>query len=113
MTASMPELPINAVHYKRTPAFHTDSIPERLLADHTTKAGTWALIHVLKGRLLYLIPSKQFETVLIPGYPGVIEPETLHRVRPLSDVEFYIEFFVCVETEPDQIPWKTTFGHQA
>lgn len=108
MTVSMTQLPADAVAYKRTPSFHTNSIPERLLKDHATKPGTWALIHVLKGRLLYFIPSRQFETVLIPGFPGVIAPEVLHRVRPLSDVEFFIEFFACAEVGQGQSSGTTS-----
>ena len=78
-----------------------DSIMTRdvtyLLKAHTTKQGTWALIHVLEGRLVYKIvepgrpPSNEVLTPTTP--PGVIEPAILHEVAPLGPVRFYVEFY--------------------
>lgn len=89
-------LPQGLHAYRRTPEFTETTIPKALLSAHTTKQGTWALIHVLEGRLAYRIsdPARPTcETVLSPdGAPGVIEPEILHEVEPLGPVRFYVEF---------------------
>lgn len=44
-------LPQGLHAYRRTPEFTETTIPKTLLSAHTTKQGTWALIHVLEGRL--------------------------------------------------------------
>jgi tellurite resistance-related uncharacterized protein len=89
-------LPVAARPYRRTDVFTEQSVPAGLLKAHTTKAGTWGLIHVLEGRLAYRIvdarrPSS--ETILTPHVsPGLVEPTILHEVEPLGAVRFYVEF---------------------
>jgi tellurite resistance-related uncharacterized protein len=89
-------LPVAARPYRRTDVFTEQSVPAGLLKAHTTKAGTWGLIHVLEGRLAYRIvdarrPSS--ETILTPEVSaGVVEPTILHEVEPLGTVRFYVEF---------------------
>lgn len=89
-------LPENAKPYRRTDEFTEATTPAGLLRAHTTKAGTWALIHVLEGRLAYRITDPRrlaSETVLTPDTPpGVVEPTVLHQVEPLGPVRFYVEF---------------------
>ena len=90
-------LPLDARPYRRTDTFTEVTVPAALLKAHTTKQGTWALIHVLEGRLVYKIvepgrPSSH--EVLTPTTPpGVIEPAILHEVAPLGPVRFYVEFY--------------------
>lgn len=90
------ELPDTARPYRRTDEFTEATVPAGLLKAHTTKAGSWALIHVLEGRLAYRIVDPRrpaTETVLTPGAaPGVVEPTVLHEVEPLGAVRFYVEF---------------------
>lgn len=90
-------LPADAHPYRRTDIFTEATVPVGLLRAHTTKEGTWALIHVLKGQLAYRITDDrrpQTETTLVPGgLPGLVEPTILHQVAPLGPVEFYVEFF--------------------
>lgn len=82
--------------YRRTPEFTEATVPPGLLKAHTTKDGTWALIHVLEGRLAYRIEDPRrpaSDLVLTPeGPPGVVEPTILHAVTPLGAVRFYVEF---------------------
>lgn len=89
-------LPQDMQPYRRTLEFTETTIPKALLSAHTTKDGTWGLIHVLKGRLAYRIndPARSAsQTVLSPDdAPGVIEPKILHEVEPLGPVRFYVEF---------------------
>mmetsp|Transcript_11836 Transcript_11836/g.26401 ORF Transcript_11836/g.26401 Transcript_11836/m.26401 type:complete len:168 (+) Transcript_11836:3-506(+) len=96
----MPILPSDVVKYSQVPKkdsyFVKDKIPRGLLKNHTTKAGTYGVIRVNAGKLLYRIeePEPPTEFVLSPNDPpGIIEPTRLHRVAPLTDdVEFCVEF---------------------
>lgn len=95
----MPILPSGVVKYSQVPKdsyFVKDKIPRGLLKNHTTKAGTYGVIRVNAGKLLYRIeePEPPIEFELSPDDPpGIIEPTRLHRVAPLTDdVEFCVEF---------------------
>lgn len=88
--------PADAKPYSRTPDFTEATVPPGLLKAHTTKAGAWALIHVLEGRLAYRVCDPRrpaSRRVLTPDAPpGVVEPTILHEVEPLGPVRFYVEF---------------------
>jgi tellurite methyltransferase len=87
---NMASLPEGLTAYKRTRTFSELDIPSGLLADHRTKAGTWAQIVVEDGRLEYTCSRGVF--VLRPGVLGVVEPEQPHRVRPLGTARFHVSF---------------------
>ncbi len=87
------ELPAGYTPYKRTPELDEHSIPAGLRKDHATKPGLWGVIHVLTGRLRYIVePPLAGEHLLDPAHPGVVVPEVLHRVVPDGDVRFFVEF---------------------
>jgi tellurite resistance-related uncharacterized protein len=90
------KLPKTARPYRRTDDFTEATVPAGLLKAHTTKDGTWALIHVLEGRLAYRITDPRrlkSERILTPETAqGVVEPTILHEVQPLGPVRFYVEF---------------------
>merc|ERR1719343_1666679 len=87
----MPRLPAAATKYSQVPSqagkfFTAEKIPKGLLKQHSTKAGTWGVINVSRGRLRYQINEPQVAVFeLDAGTPGVIEPEVLHEVAPLSE----------------------------
>ncbi len=86
------ELPTDAVPYKRTPDFTTDTVPAGLRRDHTTRSGVWGRIHVLEGQLRYVVePPLARDLTLSPGDLGVVVPEVPHRVEPVGVVRFYVE----------------------
>jgi tellurite resistance-related uncharacterized protein len=89
-------LPQTARPYRRTDVFTEATVPQGLLKAHTTKAGTWGLIHVLEGRLAYRIvdPRRPASEAILSADapPGVVEPTILHEVEPLGPVRFYVEF---------------------
>jgi tellurite resistance-related uncharacterized protein len=88
------EIPAGATAYKRTREFENATIPDALRKDHSTKPGVWGLIQVLEGRLRYIVEEPHAcEMVLEPGKNGVVLPEVLHRVEPLGDVRFFVEFY--------------------
>ncbi len=86
-------LPSDAVVYQRTDEFSELTVPTALRNRHSTKAGVWARICVLEGRLRYRIHCEEPEEhILSPDSSGVVEPEVLHAVEPLGRVRFFVEF---------------------
>jgi tellurite resistance-related uncharacterized protein len=69
-----------AVPYRSTPVFTNDTLPEALRRAHSTKAGVWGLLKVLKGTILYVIEETgERQMVQAPG-TVVILPQQLHSV---------------------------------
>lgn len=88
-----PSLPPDVAAYKRTPEFTVAAIPAGLLKDHATKAGVWGVIHVLAGRLRYVVDEAGIDAVVTVGTRAVIRPQQRHRIAPLTDdVRFFVEF---------------------
>jgi tellurite resistance-related uncharacterized protein len=86
-------MPRGLTAYKRTPVFDENSLPAGLRREHRTKAGVWALIHVVEGRLRYRILEPFSEQVLTAGSAGVVAPQQAHEVEPLGPMRMYVEFF--------------------
>ncbi len=90
----MKPLPEGLTAYARTPTFSARSIPEKLRKSHRTKAGTWAKIVILEGKLRYRILEPDIrEFVLTADHPGVVGPTVSHEVDVVGDVQFYVEFY--------------------
>ena len=90
----MKALPGHVERYGGTREFSDGSIPANLLRSHCTKAGTWAKIVVLEGRLRYRIFEPEFEEVeLSPDRPGIVEPEVPHEVEAPGRVRFRVDFY--------------------
>ena len=86
-------LPPGCEVYRSTPVFTETTVPPGLLCSHRTSPGTWGLIRVLDGRLLYRVLDPPSERVLdSSGVPGLIEPGVPHEVAPLGSVRFQVEF---------------------
>ncbi|MBQ78264.1 MAG: tellurite resistance protein [Cellvibrionales bacterium] len=84
----------NLVKYKSTPAFDQHIVPAGLLKAHQTKAGTWAKIVIVSGKLSYRILEPECEEwVLSSENHGVVESTILHEVAPLGEVQFYLDFY--------------------
>ncbi len=86
------EFPQGLEAYKRTPEFNEQSVPAGLLKNHSTKTGTWGLIEVVEGRLMYTVQGSE-GVVLDAGRKGVVAPNVLHQVSPLGHVRFSVEFW--------------------
>ncbi|MFP6731589.1 MAG: DUF1971 domain-containing protein [Alphaproteobacteria bacterium] len=89
----MRDLPDTVRAYRRTTKFPSAGIPPALLNDHETKEGVWGVINVVSGSLRYHIPSRNESHMLRPGHPGIVEPTIAHRVEPIGDATFFIEFY--------------------
>jgi tellurite resistance-related uncharacterized protein len=79
--------------YKSTPVFDAATLPEGLRKVHSTKEGTWGVIHVLEGRLRLSFPESGAEAVLAPGRPGFVRPRELHLVEPLGPFRMRVDFY--------------------
>ena len=84
----------------QTEYFTKDDIPKSLMDRHSTKRGTWGIIRVSSGRLLYSKLNNNeggdhYDIDVLDMYtPGMIEPTVVHEVSPLTDdVEFHVEFY--------------------
>lgn len=88
------ELPAGFEAYARSPDFTPETLPARLQSAHTTKAGTWALLHVLEGEVLYqLEPPHQGERVAAAGQTIVIEAGVAHHVSFTAPGRIFVEFY--------------------
>lgn len=89
----MKQLPNNVTKYFQSETFTQDTVPDKLLHDHDTKKGTWGHICVMKGQLEYTTQGDQKTYILTPENSGVVEPEIKHKIKPIGEVSFYIEFY--------------------
>ncbi len=87
------ELPESFAAYKRTPEFDETTAPGGLRRDHSTKAGVWAKIVVIDGRLRYCVDALNTDVELSQDRIGIVVPEVLHHVEPVGAVRFYVEFY--------------------
>lgn len=96
-------LPPDFVAYRRTPVFTEASVPAGLRHRHQTKAGVWAVITVLEGRLRFRRLDPTVEIELDPTAPGIVGPETPHEVEPLGPVRFFVEFYARPANPEEQV----------
>ena len=88
------KLPAGLVSYARSPEFTPKNLPAKLQAAHSTKAGTWGLLHVLEGTVRYqLEPPHEGEQLVRAGDNVVIESGVLHRVAFVVPGRFFVEFY--------------------
>lgn len=92
-------LPAGLVAYGRSTEFTPETLPAQFKAAHSTKAGTWGLLHVLEGKVLYSLEAPQSgELVAAAGYSIVIEPGVLHHVAFVEAGRFYVEFYRAADS---------------
>ena len=89
----MKTLPATLTHYKTSPEFDQDTVPKGLQRNHTTADGVWGRIVVHEGSLRYVIEEQETEVhLLVPGTPGIVEPQVAHHVAIDGPVRFCVEF---------------------
>ena len=89
----MKTLPANVALYKSTPEFNQESVPAGLLRNHTTAANVWGRIVVHEGSVRYVIEEPETEEhLLVPGVPGIVEPQVAHHLVIEGPVRFCVEF---------------------
>jgi tellurite methyltransferase len=88
------EMPEGHAPYQRTPQFTESSIPSGLLRHHKTKPGVWARVVVERGKLEFYEGDEHApRQIATPSQPCVILPEVEHRVAPVGEVAFTVEFW--------------------
>lgn len=88
------KLPAGFAAYARSPDFTPETLPVKLQTAHTTKAGTWALLHVLEGKVMYeLEPPREGHKLVGAGEHVVIEAEVFHHVRFVEPGRCFVEFY--------------------
>lgn len=91
-------LPARMEMYRRSPDFRPDNLPQKLQSAHSTKAGTWGLLRVLEGKLLFRLEGAvDGERLVSAGETVVIESEILHSVSFVEPGRFFIEFYRQVD----------------
>lgn len=86
-------LPPGSEHCRSSPVFTEATVPPALLRSHRTAPGTWALVRVQEGRLLYRVLDPPAERILDPASaPGLVAPGVPHEVAVLGPVRFQVEF---------------------
>lgn len=86
------EMPAGFAPYERTRELDARSVPPGLLGQHATAPGVWGVIHVVAGRLRYIVEAPLArELELDEAHPGIVVPEVVHRVVPEPDVRFFVE----------------------
>lgn len=86
-------LPEDAEAYRQTKVFTASTVPRGILAQHSTKAGTWGLIHVRAGQVQYFLEGEQTPLATVgAGESFVVLPEEVHFVQLSDDAEFSVEF---------------------
>ncbi len=88
------KFPEGLTAYKKTPTFREASIPKGLRQHHTTKLGTWGLIHVLDGTLTYIHEQEDITPINIKaGETAAVPPCMPHHVHASGTVTFFVEFY--------------------
>lgn len=79
--------------YRSTPVFDEHTLPAGLRREHRTKAGTWGVIRVLEGQLLFRVLAPLAEHELGPNRPGLVLPEQPHLVEPKGAMRMQVDFY--------------------
>ncbi|CAH1696141.1 conserved hypothetical protein [Hyphomicrobiales bacterium] len=88
------QIPVGFEAYGRSPDFTSETLPARLQSAHSTKAGTWGLLHVLEGEVLFQLEAPyRGERRARAGETIVIEAEIPHHVTFTEAGRIYIEFY--------------------
>lgn len=85
------EWPDDLVFSRRTRTFDETTVPAGLLKDHSTKTGTWGLVCVEHGELLYI--AGDHRQTLTPDQKGIVVPNMSHKVEAQGEVSFFVEFY--------------------
>lgn len=93
MTEVFRDWPDDLVLQRRTPDFNENTAPAALQRGHSTKEGTWAVLHIVSGEMTFRDLESGSETVLPVGPHQVIYPQVEHEIEITGPVQFYLEFY--------------------
>lgn len=80
--------------YQSTPIFTSKSLPAALRKAHNTKDGTWGILNLLRGSLIYTIEETGEVQFLYAPARALIAPMQYHYVTPgCDDMEMRVDFY--------------------
>lgn len=79
--------------YKSTPVFNEATLPQTLQEAHNTKAGTWGLLELIAGEIIYVIEESGNNRHMKAGDTQIIEPQQLHHVELVGPMQMQVHFF--------------------
>ena len=79
--------------YRTTNNFTAETVPAGLLRQHSLKAGSWGILQVKQGRVLFIPDDGGKSVSLLAGQSRVVLPEHPHHIEISDDVRFCIEFY--------------------
>jgi hemoglobin len=79
--------------YRSTPIFTVETLPAALRRAHSTKAGVWGLLKVLKGTIVYTVEDGGERRVVHAPGTVMILPQQLHSVEPQGEMEMQVDFY--------------------
>ena len=87
------ELPEGLHVTRRTDTWDERTIPVALRRAHRVATGTWGRLRVERGRLRFRADTEPpLDVIVDPAAPQAIPPDVEHRVEPLGEVRFSVEF---------------------
>lgn len=79
--------------YSSTPIFTETSLPKSLQNAHSTKTGTWGVLELIAGELVYVIEDSDNRRAMVAGDHQLIEPEQLHHVELSGPMQMQVHFY--------------------
>ncbi|WP_263322161.1 DUF1971 domain-containing protein [Endozoicomonas sp. Mp262] len=89
----MTKLPSSVTPYKKTTIFTSDNIPKAFLKEHSTAPGTWGILHIIEGTLIFCDDETGQEYPLAKDKKMVIAPTKRHHLKLSGYAEIYVEFY--------------------
>lgn len=81
------------IPYSSTPIFNETSLPKALQNAHSTKAGTWGVLELIAGELVYVIEDSGHRRAMVAGDRQLIEPQQLHHVELSGPMQMQVHFY--------------------
>lgn len=92
-SAWLRDMPAGLSSYKLSPVFTPANLPAAFKAAHSIKAGTWGLLRVHSGALVFTLDVQPPRTLLLDaGEQLVVEPQVPHHVTFVAEGAFQIDF---------------------
>ena len=88
-------LPVNAACYRTLGPWTAEEIPAGLKGQHQLKAGSWAVIKILSGKIDFTWDDDSAEpaTTLETGLELTVPPLVPHHLVPNGPVEVTLSFY--------------------
>ncbi len=84
-------LPDDLQRYLTTKSFTELTVPKKLLANHSIKAGSWGQVVVESGEVDLVFATHTHRVT--PDSPGAIPPVESHHLELCGPVQFYVTFY--------------------